>query len=956
MPQSLTLLVTGLMTDPGPFTAAPNGGLLEAQNVVILRPGVVEPRPGTTRTNDSTLGSGIHIHCDEDNDVWTWSEGTGRIRKNGTTTITGPDSFKAGKVRVCPTGGRDLFTTEQGVCTLPGQTASPASGSATVAYRAGMPQPYMPRIYLTAATGTSASATDTTLAYRFTLRRRLADGTLVEGPPSAPVPVRSLAAWVLGNQSIQIGDPAYPYRGWRTASYPGFGDLIAGDELCVYRSARTSPGDAIPSDEMRLRTVLTYDSATGTFPAFTDTLPDASWSGAALYTNQTQGGAALANYRPQYARDIALYNGMTFYAGAQTAQRLTLNLKRVGTGATATSPTETLTTWQFASGDIAVGTNTILTISATDIAYMSVGQVITRDNNVPGTADAYFPADTYITAVGATSVTVSANALATQAGAGLKAWDWVQTTLSGVDTRMYVIQAIATIPPRAFYPYDLDIPYVMGGPPSMENAWNGTTATSTGYGAIQLRVSGGRPFTYAAGIISSYEDMTVVFEGTSPNGTAFTVKSSKPLAWDRYVDSVTGVTSQQSGGVAELQWSKPSQPESVPLPYRRTVGDAAYAIRRIVPARNSLLIFKDDGLFQLFGTDPLQLQVEQLDRTVILPSPYSGDTYDEQSKHVGALGDVVYAMTTRGPMAITDSGATPVGAPILETLRRALSNGFGGGDQGTRAMMIDSRNMRVGFSDSTLGGTYVLDVATGAWVFWVLPDDMTGWSTLRSTGLPHGLTNNGDTLTVRDDRTALDGASASAASVGTYDRNMSAAAITISSVTGSGPYTVTLSAPLPGLEAGDILVKAGEHTISEVVSTTVVKTDSAPTTGAGAEIYYGYECRVVWLGRAEGNPGAEKHWRSCVFPFELTVKLGRLRSYFKGYRNTAAAAEAFINGTTTVTDTALVPAFKRTWVPVTFGRDWAIRVGFSIQQAGVWFSTSGMSLLYEPVTPDKVGT
>lgn len=957
MTQALSLPVAGLMTNPGPFTAAPDGGMTEAQNVVVVRPGVLEPRPGTTRFEDTTIGTGDAIYVDDDGDTWVVGASSGLVRKNGTTTITGPDSFERGKIRFAPTGGRALFTTEDGVCTLPGQLASPASGSSTVAYRAGMPQPYTPRVYLTAATGTSVSATDTTLAYRFTLRRRLANGTIIESAPSSPVPVRSLAAWALGNQNVQIGDPAYPYRGWRTSSYPGFGDLIAGDELCVYRSPRTSPGDAIPSDEMRLRTVITYDAVTGTFPAFTDTLPDASWSGASLYTNETQEGAILANYRPQYARDIALYNGMTFYAGAKTAQRVTLNLKRVGDGATANSPSETLTTWAFASGDIAIGTNTILTISATDIPYMSVGQVITRNTNAPGTADAYFPADTYITAVGAASVTVSANALATQAGASLKAWDWVQTTIGGVDTRMYVVQAVlGATPARFFYPYDLDIPYIMGGPPSMENGWNGTTASASGYPNIQLRVSGGRPFTYAAGIISSYEDMTVSFEGTNPSASSFTVKSTKPLAWDRYVDSVTGVTSAQSGGVAELQWSKINEPEHCPLPYRNVVGDAAYAIRRIAVARNSLLVFKDDGLYQVFGRDPGDLQFELLDRTLVIPAPSS--SADEQSKLVGSLGDVVYAMTTRGPMACTDGGGAPVGLPILETLRRTLGNAYGSGDALIRGMMIDAQNSRVGFSinASSNGTTYVLDIQSGIWTLWTLPASPRGFATKRSTGEP---TFCADSFigTFVNDRRDLDGTSITVGSIGTYDSNSSAAAITINTVTGTGPYTVTFSASVSGLVAGDTILKgATYHTVIEVLSGTQVITQSAPSTGAGATILRAYECRCVWLARPEGNIGAEKHWRSILFGFELATRIGLMSALFRGYRNTVAGeVSVVLKPNDTALDTsALTPAIRRTFVPQSVGRDWALQVGFTVRQAGVWFSTSGVSILFAPVTPDKV--
>lgn len=935
MAQSLTLPVAGLMTDPGPFTAAPDGGMVEAQNVVVVRPGVLEPRPGLTNTRDSSINTPIHIYADDDGDTWVWDDANEFIRKNGTTTITGPDSFIRGKVRVCATGGRALFTTEDGVCTLPTQPASPAQGSATVAYRAGMPQPFAPRLVLTTASTTSALANDSAMAYRFTLRRRLANGTIVESPPTLPCIVRNLA---LGNSNVVIEGPTGGvYYGWRTDGYPGFGDLIDGDELCVYRSAAITPYTATPSDEMRLRTTIVF--ASGSFSTYTDTLPDAAWTGAALYTNATQESAALANYRPEYARDIALYNGMTFYAGAKTAQTLSLTLKSVGG---AYDQQQTLRSHSFASGDIAVGSPTISTVSAADISSLAVGQVITRDTNAPGSADAYFPANTYITAInaGAGTVTVNANALATQVGAGLIGWDWFETTISGVTTRFYAMLSGFAAAPTNNFQVDDDISafgtYRIGGPQDIDNRFNGALTETT----IQLRLTAG---TYG---YSSYRNMTFQFY-TIGQTTTFTVKSSKPLAWDRYVDSVTGVTSQQTGGIAELQWSKTNEPEHCPLPYRTVIGDAAYAIRRIIPARNSLLIFKDDGLYQWFGETPTDYRIEMLDRTLVLPAPST--SYDEQSKHVGSLGDVVYAMTTRGPMAITDTGAQPVGGPIMESLRRYLSSAMGSADTQTRAMMTDAQNGRVGFfyysSDKR---AYVLDVVSGQWVYWKfdsLDGGPSGFATKKSTGEP--LFCSGDrTYTFQNDRRPLADATG-ATFLKTYDDT---GTVTVSTVTGTGPYTITLSAPA-NFQPGDII---GGASVTAQNSATEYVSDTSP--GTGSKTYFtGYECRCIWVGRAEGNPGTEKHWRSVLFPFELSAATARMKLYVSGYRNIASAYESDINAAAVngASPWANVPTMKRAKIPTAFGRDWAIKVGFTMRVCGGWFSTGGVSLLFENVAPDK---
>ena len=45
----------GLQTDPGPFSGAPDGALVEANNVVYDRAGLIEPRGGWVLTPDAVM-------------------------------------------------------------------------------------------------------------------------------------------------------------------------------------------------------------------------------------------------------------------------------------------------------------------------------------------------------------------------------------------------------------------------------------------------------------------------------------------------------------------------------------------------------------------------------------------------------------------------------------------------------------------------------------------------------------------------------------------------------------------------------------------------------------------------------------------------------------------------------------------------------------------------------------
>ncbi len=970
MTQALSLQVAGLATDPGPFTAAPDGAMVEAQNVVVLRPGVLEPRPGTQWFKDSTAKSGSYkasaIYADDNGDVWVWSNtgSTWLIRKNAATTITGPSLFIAGKIRIAPTGGRALFTSENGVCALPEQPASPASGLTTRAYRAGMPQPYAPRMLVTAASasypaGANWLANGDSVAYRVTLVRALANGTLVESPPSGRVVVTNSSG---GLRGVTLTDPAgVTYSAWYDGvsgtTGQAYGGLIAGDMLRVYRAPTVT---GTPTDEMTLRAVLVWDATYGGFVSIVDGtatpwfdgLADSAWSGPALYTNDTQEGALLANFRPEYARDIALYNGMTFYASAMTSQRVDLILKGIGT---ATDPSQTLNSFAF-TGDITSGSPTIL--NCTNIRSFSLGQVITLTAQAPGTSTASFPTNVYVISinVAAASVTLSANAGATTVGVGAVAWDWIETTASAVTSRLYHYAAVGAVPGR----------YFTGAAADLDNRWNGDQDTG-----IQLRAAGE----------SQTQDIGIAVFRVVPSDAAFTFKSSKPFAWNRYVGDGQvgnlGITSAQAGGVAELRWSKLNEPEHSPVLYRTTVGDAAYAIRRIVVARNSLLVFKDDGLFQCYGKDPNPnggLSFELLDRTILIPAAKDQTAGDEPSKWVGRFDDRVYAMTTRGPMQVGDSGARPVGSPILESLRRRFVYAYGAYDDSRRALMVDAQSRRIGFFYDVLGtgvgGSvgYVMDADTGIWTYWKFARELADFGTFAGFGAPVFAGGYSYGLVV-EDRTMLDDASAaqdgSSATLPKSCETWPSETCTVNTITGTGPYTVTIAA---GSEwtpvVGDLFVRSSvAHSVTAVTSATVFESDTLSQTGA-TTWRESFECRCVWSARAEGIVGVEKEWIRIHVPFELQVLMsrvtdtgglsaltssGRLKSYFRGYRNTDAAIEQFVDTTQTigVTPWPIEPSFKQIDVPREVALDWALRVGFSIRQACVWFATAGMTIEYE---------
>jgi hypothetical protein len=945
--QRVSLPALGLYTDPGPFTATPNGAMVEAQNVAILRPGVIEPRPGGIWFKDATLkASGqdqaaIFTTVDGSTYVVAYGGGTPSwiMRLNASQTITGPSSFVAGKIRFAPTGGRVLLTSENGVCTLPNQPASPAQGNPTIAYRAGMPQPCSPTLSTTSLGSIPANSS---IAYRVTLRRRLANGTVIESAPSS----RSVITGGGSPFGVYFSGYIFPtdtYKPWTTehAGTNPFGDLIAGDELCIYRSPTvTSP--TVPSDEMKLRQVLPYNTTYGGFvdpqnpPApWRDGITDAEWTGQALYTNATQEGVGLGNFRPQYARDIALYNDITFYAGAKSAQAVTL--RNVSLGPSADGPQSTLTNYTFVSTcAVSSGSNVITGISAADMRALSVGQVLQTPGISPE-ANGAFPARTQIVSlnVGAGTATMSANSLVTNHIQTIRAWDWIQVEVDASTLRLYVSTSGAPSAGSGVAEFLISEGYA-----GAEQAWNGKPGSV--WRKVQLRIAG--PDKPASGPST---DGTWAFERTDCAGAAFVVKSSKLSAWDRPVNAATGVTSAPIGNDATLSWSKVSEPEHCPLPYSTVVGDAASPIRRIVVARQSLLIFKDDGLWAAYGDDPASISFEAVDSTIVLPSTSVAE--DQASKWVGRFGDRVFAMTTRGPMLCTDSGGTLVGAPILESLRREFQFSYGVSDNRLRAMLIDTQARRVGFIlRPSSGGSvaWVLDVEAGTWVYWTWSRPIADCSVSSQLGLP-SLAAPYAFGYLADLRTMLDdGSITTAAQLPFSCEQWASETCTVLGVVdnGDGFFEVTIAAGSEWSPVVGDVIRTGSliREVTSVDSPTVFYTRGEVDVGS-ASWRESLPIRCMWAARDEGDVGVEKTWTEVSFPFELGVFMAKAEAIFSGYRNaTLGEVSDPFNDETGVAESSVVPRYIRAIVPHDLQRDWALRVGFAIRRACLWFSTAGL--------------
>lgn len=128
----------------------------------------------------------------------------------------------------------------------------------------------------------------------------------------------------------------------------------------------------------------------------------------------------------------------------------------------------------------------------------------------------------------------------------------------------------------------------------------------------------------------------------------------------------TGLQSSSEDQKNALYFSKTQQPEAVPKANKLTIGSKNKAIMRIVALRDSLFIFKEDGLYRLTGTDINSIQVVLFDETVNLIAIDS----------LNVLNNLIYGLVDDGVVTISETGVGIISRPIENIFDRLKSPEF----------------------------------------------------------------------------------------------------------------------------------------------------------------------------------------------------------------------------------------------------------------------------------------
>lgn len=209
-------------------------------------------------------------------------------------------------------------------------------------------------------------------------------------------------------------------------------------------------------------------------------------------------------------------------------------------------------------------------------------------------------------------------------------------------------------------------------------------------------------------------------------GGVFQISSSRSTCWNPELTTTPSDNESLPGGGLGMGFcSKFQQPEAVPVANTINVGNPNFEWLRALPLRNSVIVLKADGLFQLTGTS-FPFSVTTLDTGTILTAPES----------CAAMNNQVFAYTNQGVVAIAETGPGIVSRPIENILQRISSDlypnfphvTFGAAYETDRKYIMSTISGHDGFERATI--QYVYDTLTEAWTTYVYPVPV--WDILES--------------------------------------------------------------------------------------------------------------------------------------------------------------------------------------------------------------------------------
>lgn len=715
MATELRLRPTGLQTTAAELGASPPGALRVAENVVLRRPGLIEPRPGCERATHAGGAAGTQTA----RAAFRYGDSLfAAARTSGDRRLYGPSAEvldEAGAALAIVPRVYDATESRGSLFVVSRDQMHRLDDPASVATsRAGLPRA-LGGTTVDLTTGSTWLPDGDVAAYRVVYARGVGARTIFSTPSPRIYHHNDTGGAVGVSVTLVLA-----------------AGLRVGDRIQLYRAPAAVAYPNEPSDEMRLLVehALTSDDLTlGTYK-FEDRSPDDEWTGAVIYTAASQEGALQGNDRPWVARCVREYGGSLFFGGVRSPHRARLEFLSAAAIDTAGGgdPSAYFRSWGCfpvlpvgAAGAIPAGSTVIPVLAAAVTGasvwdFLRVGQFVSLTVGTTNdylTTDSLFNASTQITAVnpGAGTITINnATLRAITAGGELIA---VGDFLTIAGTTVYAGSTTAT----GSYPNPQIIQrlYSSTAPQKPRTPWAILNDI-----ADRINRTNAVVHAYVIGNYAPPSDLggdfpTLFVERRDGADTSFAMRSSCPGGWGGVrlswnADAASTTDSAQH----RLAWSKTQQPDHAPELNYVDIGDSRYPIERLARTRDALLVFKRDGVWRVTGFSPQSFRLDELDRSLRLVHP----------RALCEMTNAVAAWTNRGVVAITEGGASSLSDPIEESLEE-IQAAFLDDDtaEGPFLAAAEHEGLLIFGCPENVGSggadrIFVLATKTGAWTEW----------------------------------------------------------------------------------------------------------------------------------------------------------------------------------------------------------------------------------------------
>lgn len=690
MSNTLTLKPAGLYTYYNQLAEVPNGGLLDANNTVIQREGVAELRRGIKYYSEP-FGTSIfaterskqlfeykgRILMNYSPDKLAFDNGSG-LFTDFTGTYISPSSIH--RMKSLETKGNLYFTTSEGVKKISATNATDIAPSSIM--DTGVPAATGGRVQ--ALYGSGFVPPSKKCAYKTTWAYKDANNLLIEGEPSnAIVFVNESTIYATPRLVINIPQgitTSYIFRVYRS-ELKNTTETLSEEYNLVFEGNPTSL--EITSKEAQ------YD----------DQIPEEfRLGGIPLYTNQISGqGVQSTNNRPPLAVDLGLFNNHVFYANTKERHYSTttmISVENIISGISKLAITDNTSNTEYTfygsreQSQIRTQAKTLipdesffLLNSANNERRYYVWFDKTGDNIIPSSPQKEGRIPLRIDISSETTDVHVANKMVLE----INTYASIDFTASIGSQPYYVIIDNKKNGVTDATANSVDAPttcilttLIQGEGEDLINkkillednldslsnieitAKSLVNVINYNYNEIVTAeyISGlnGNPgqILFKRKSLADVPFWIVCFDSLVSDD--FSPKLPVAIGSGPYTFDTSKMKSVNDTQVNGLRFSKQDEPEHCPISNQILVGASDSPILRIQPLRESLFIFKSDGLFRLTGFSSSDFTVQLFDNTAILKAPDS----------VAVLNNQIYYYGSQGIARVSEAGVEIISKPIQD--------------------------------------------------------------------------------------------------------------------------------------------------------------------------------------------------------------------------------------------------------------------------------------------------